>query len=454
MSIRSINPATGQVLKSYKEDPTKVIDSKLQLATQTQADWRRLAFSVRARYVLEVAKLLRNRKSDLAGLITAEMGKPLKESILEVEKCARVCEYYAENAKLLLKDEHVKTEAEQSYISFEPLGVVLAIMPWNFPFWQVFRCAAPALMAGNTVLLKHASNVPQCAEAITALFADAELPAGCFQHLVAGPSAIKRILTRDEIAAIAFTGSEAAGGKVAEMAGRSIKKTVLELGGSDPFIVLREANIKEAARTALKSRMVNGGQSCIAAKRIIVEKPIAATFLKVLQSEFEKLKVGDPLLSDTDIGPMAREDGLKTLYDQIRYSVKKGAKVLIGGQKPQRKGYFFKPTLVADVKPGMPLFDEEVFGPVMPVIVAENEDDALALANQSRYGLGAALWTENMELATRLVKLLETGFVVVNGMVASDPRLPFGGIKKSGYGRELGAYGIREFVNIKSVVFH
>lgn len=454
MSFRSINPATGETLASFKDLSSKELQQKLDTACAAYKDWRKLAISVRAKHLSDVANLLTERKDDYAKLMTLEMGKPIKQSIAEIEKCALVCNYYAENAKLLLKDEVIKTEADQSYVSFEPLGPVLAIMPWNFPFWQVFRFAAPALMAGNVGLLKHASNVPQCAQAIEQMFLDAHCPPGVFTNLFIPESQVKKLIEGDTVVAVTLTGSEGAGSKVAEQAGRAIKKTVLELGGSDPFLVLREANIKEAAKVAVKARMVNSGQSCIAAKRIIVEQSVATSFMKLLKAEFEKLKMGDPLQNDTDIGPMAREDLMKNLHEQVRASIKKGAEVIHGAQKPNRKGYFYKPSLLTNVKPGMPLFDEEVFGPVLPVIIAESDDDAIRLANKSKYGLGAAVWTESQEQAQRAVRQLQAGNVVVNGMVASDPRMPFGGIKRSGYGRELSHFGIKEFVNIKSVVIH
>lgn len=454
MSYRSVNPATGETLASFKDHNSKEIEAKLTKACETYRDWRKLAIHVRCKYLSTVADLLEARKEDYAKLITQEMGKPIAQSVSEVEKCAWVCRYYAEHAKLLLKDEVIKTDAEQSYVSYEPIGPVLAIMPWNFPFWQVFRFAAPALAAGNVGLLKHASNVPQCAQAIGQIFLDAGCPEGAFTNLFISSSRVKKLIESDKIVAVTLTGSEGAGSKVAEQSGREIKKTVLELGGSDPFVVLREANIKEAAKVAVKARMINTGQSCIAAKRIIVEQSIAASFLKLLKAEMEKLKVGDPMQEDTDIGPMAREDLVKDLHDQVRSSIKKGAKAEMGGQKPKRTGYYYKPTLLTSVKPGMAAYDEEVFGPVLPVIIAESDEQAIALANQTRFGLGAAVWTENQDQIQRAVKQLQAGNVVVNGMVASDPRLPFGGIKKSGYGRELSHFGIKEFVNIKSVVIH
>lgn len=454
MSIRSVNPATGKVMESFREDSTAVVNKKIAAAQEAYLAWKKLAAPIRARHLKSAAAILRERKNKYARLITDEMGKPISQSLSEIDKCAWVCDYYAEHAKMMLKDEEVKTEAAQSYISFEPLGVVLAVMPWNFPFWQVFRFAAPALVAGNAGLLKHASNVPQCAKAIAEVWRDAGLPEGLFEVLLIGSRSVRRVIEHKDIVAVTLTGSEAAGSKVAEVAGREIKKSVLELGGSDPFIVLKEANLKKAAQVAVQSRMINNGQSCIAAKRIIVEKSIAPTFIKLLEKELSQLKMGDPSNKDTDIGPLAREEFVKTLHELVKGSVKKGATIHGGGQPSKRKGFFYKPILITGVTPGMPLFEEESFGPVLPVIVADNDDHAIQLANQSKYGLGASLWTEHVEQAQRLSKQLQAGNVVINGMVASDPRMPFGGIKKSGYGRELSYFGLREFVNIKSVVVH
>lgn len=454
MSLKSINPATGKVIATFKEDSTKAIDQKIEQTHHAHLEWRRMAIPVRAKHVKEAGQILQARKEDLAQLITAEMGKPITQSRAEIEKCVWVCNYYAEHAKMMLKDEPIKTDASNSYVSYEPLGVVLAVMPWNFPFWQVFRFAAPALVAGNGALLKHASNVTQCSQAIEEIWKEAGVPAHLFQSLLISSSKVRRVIENENVVAVTLTGSEGAGSKVAEIAGKHIKKTVLELGGSDPFIVLKEANLKAAAKVAVQSRMINNGQSCIAAKRIIVEKSIAKSFIKLVEAEVKALKVGDPTQSDVQIGPLAREEFVKDLHDLVRGSVKKGAQVIVGQTASKRTGYFFKPTVVTGVAPGMPLFEEESFGPVLPIVLADNEDHALQLANHSKYGLGGAIWTENMELAQRLVKQLHVGSVVVNGMVASDPRMPFGGIKKSGYGRELSQFGIKEFVNIKSVVFH
>lgn len=452
MSIKSVNPANGKILKTYKDHSTSQVAGMIQVAGDCFADWQKFAIHVRAKYLRDVANIMESQKKTLAELITLEMGKPILQSLSEIEKCVWVCRYYADNGKLFLKDNQIKTEAEKSFVSYEPLGIVLAVMPWNFPFWQVFRFAAPALIAGNVVLLKHASNVPQCALAIENIMMEAGLPRGAFQTLLISSTRVKSLVEHTEVKAVTLTGSEDAGSKVAAIAGRNIKKSVLELGGSDPFLVMKECNLKEAARVGIMSRMINAGQSCIAAKRFIVEAAVANSFIKLLKKNIEQLEVGDPMKEETDIGPIAREDLLKELAEQVKSSVKKGAKVEIGGGRVSRKGHFYKPTLITHVSKGMRLFDEEVFGPVVTVITVENEAEALAVANDTCYGLGAAIWTENMEQAMRMVKQVRAGNIVVNGMVRSDPRLPFGGINKSGYGRELSDVGLKEFVNIKSVV--
>ncbi len=454
MALKSVNPTTGALIKNYREESSKVVNEKISKAHHAFKQWRRTAISVKSTHAKDLAILLDDYKEEFARLICDEMGKPKLEALAEIEKCALLCRYYAENAKFILKDEPVKTEAEQSYVSFEPLGVILGIMPWNFPFWQVFRFAIPALLAGNAAMLKHASNVSGCALAIEKVIHEAGFPPEIFRTLLISSASVKNVIANEHIAAVSLTGSEEAGSKVAQLAGKEIKKTVLELGGSDPFIVLKEANLREAARMAIKGRMINSGQSCIAAKRLIVEESIYDSFMKLLREEFEKLVCGDPHEEATDVGPLAREDILKKVSEQVRQSVKKGAKVVIGGSRKKRKGNFYLPTLMVDVYPGMPVFDEEVFGPVLPVIKAIDEEDAIYLANLTRYGLGASLWTENPDQIVRLVKQIQAGTVTVNGIVKSDPRMPFGGIKKSGYGRELSAYGMKEFVNIKSVIIN
>jgi succinate-semialdehyde dehydrogenase/glutarate-semialdehyde dehydrogenase len=379
------------------------------------------------------------------------MGKPIAEAEAEVEKCAWNCDFYADNAERFLSDEPVETNARESYVAYEPLGVILAVMPWNFPFWQVFRFAAPALMAGNTCLLKHASNVPQCALAIEEVFRDAGLPAGAFRTLLIPGSAVDAVIQDPRVRAVTLTGSDITGEKVAASAGRALKKTVLELGGSDPFIVLADADLDAAAETAARARFQNTGQSCIAAKRFIVEDAVADEFDRKFADAVARLKVGDPSDRSTQIGAMARGDLLDDLDRQVRASVEQGAKVVAGGARVPGRGWFYQPTILSGVTSQMPAFREETFGPVAAVIRAKDADEAIALANDSDFGLGAALWTRDLERAKTLARRIESGSVFINGMVASDPRLPFGGVKRSGYGRELAAFGIREFVNIQTV---
>jgi len=383
--------------------------------------------------------------------MTLEMGKPIVQGEAEVDKCAWACEYYADHAEAFLAEQPRETEASRSYVRFDPLGPVLAVMPWNFPFWQVFRFAAPALMAGNAGVLKHASNVPRSALAIEEVFREAGFPRGLFSTVLVGSSAVAGLIADPRIVAVTLTGSELAGSKVAEQAGHALKKTVLELGGSDPFIVLADADIGAAARTAADARLINSGQSCIAAKRFIVVEPVADQFLDRFLDELRSRRMGDPLVRGTQVGPQARIDLRDLLHEQVAESVKRGAKLLLGGEVPAGKGAFYPPTLLAAVDKGMPAFDEETFGPVAAVIRAKDEADAVRLANDSTFGLGASLWTEDRVRAERLAAQIEAGSVFVNGVVKSDPRLPFGGIKRSGYGRELSEYGIREFVNVKSV---
>jgi len=399
----------------------------------------------------EAAQTLRTRRAEYARTMTLEMGKPIVQGEAEVDKCAWVCEYYADHAEAFLAEQPRETEASRSYVRFDPLGPVLAVMPWNFPFWQVFRFAAPALMAGNAGVLKHASNVPRCALAIEEVFREAGFPRGLFSTVLVGSSAVAALIANPRIVAVTLTGSDRAGSKVAEQAGRELKKTVLELGGSDPFIVLADADLAAAARTAAEARLINSGQSCIAAKRFIVVEPVADQFLDRFLDELRSRRMGDPLVRGTQVGPQARIDLRDLLHEQVAESVKRGAKLLLGGEVPAGKGAFYPPTLLAAVDKGMPAFDEETFGPVAAVIRAKDEADAVRLANDSTFGLGASLWTEDRVRAERLAAQIEAGSVFVNGVVKSDPRLPFGGIKRSGYGRELSEYGIREFVNVKSV---
>jgi succinate-semialdehyde dehydrogenase/glutarate-semialdehyde dehydrogenase len=383
--------------------------------------------------------------------MTDEMGKPIQQSISEIEKCKWVCEYYAENAENFLEEEIIETDADKSYVQFDPLGVVLAIMPWNFPFWQVFRFAAPALMAGNVALLKHASNVQMCAREIESIFRDAGFPEGCFTTLLIGSSKVEQVIANSSVKAVTLTGSEIAGSKVAQFSGRYIKKTVMELGGSDPFIVLEDADIDKAVETGVKARLINNGQSCIAAKRFIIVENVFDKFKEQFVAKMKAQKIGDPLDESVDIGPMARRDLMEQLHDQVERSVKNGAKLICGGKPLDRKGNYYPPTVLTDIKPGMPAYEEELFGPVAALFKVEDVYQALEVANSSKYGLGASLWTEDLQKARELTRLIESGSVFINGLVKSDPRLPFGGVKFSGYGRELSHYGIKEFVNIKTV---
>jgi len=451
MSIQSINPATGEILESFKETSGQELDRILMGAHAAFLQWREVPFARRAQRMREAAQILRTRRAEYARTMTLEMGKPIVQGEAEVDKCAWACEYYADHAEAFLAEQPRETEASRSYVRFDPLGPVLAVMPWNFPFWQVFRFAAPALMAGNAGILKHASNVPRSALAIQEVFREAGFPRGLFSTVLVGSSAVAGLIADPRIVAVTLTGSELAGSKVAEQAGHALKKTVLELGGSDPFIVLADADIGAAARTAADARLINSGQSCIAAKRFIVVEPVADQFLDRFLDELRSRRMGDPLVRGTQVGPQARIDLRDLLHEQVAESVKRGAKLLLGGEVPAGKGAFYPPTLLAAVDKGMPAFDEETFGPVAAVIRAKDEADAVRLANDSTFGLGASLWTEDRVRAERLAAQIEAGSVFVNGVVKSDPRLPFGGIKRSGYGRELSEYGIREFVNVKSV---
>ena len=453
MKIATINPYTNQVEARFTQHRWRQIDQILRQAEAGFAVNRNSAMPLRSKRLNALADLLDARKQDYAQLITLEMGKPISESIAEIEKCAWVCRYYAENAKHFLRDDMLKTDYNLSLITHQPLGVVLAIMPWNFPFWQVFRFAAAAIMAGNAVVLKHAPNVPQCAAALEQLFTDAHFPDGLFQNIYLENSKVHWLIEEARIQAITFTGSAATGAKVAEMAGRHLKKMVLELGGSDPFIVLDDAPLRDAAYVGTQSRMLNAGQSCIAAKRFIVTEAIAPNFLRLMAQEIQALRVGDPQDPNTQIGPLARPDLVLNLERQVRESLRLGAQIVVGGSRQMNHvGNYYYPTLLTNCKRGMPVFDEETFGPVAAVAVVKNLQEAIALANDTPYGLGASVWTNDTDRAMRIALQIQSGFVSINGMVKSDPRLPFGGIKQSGYGRELGEYGIREFVNTKTIV--
>lgn len=449
--MKSIDPSTNLLIHDYLEFSTDKIDSVINYVQKGWITWKNISFSERAALMRRAASIMRTGIEDYARLITLEMGKPIRESRAEIEKSAWVCEYYADNAEQMLTVEPVHTDATESYIICEPIGIILGVMPWNFPFWQVFRFAAPALMAGNACLLKHASNVSGCSLAIENIFAEAGFPEDIFRSLLISSGLVEPLIGNPLIKAVTLTGSESAGRSVAASAGRNLKKTVMELGGSDPFIILEDADIFEAAQTAVKARMINTGQSCIAAKRFIVVEKVADYFIKLAHEQIKKLKSGNPMEEDTDIGPLARPDLADELVRQVNESVRLGAEQVHGFLKSRKMGNFIDPILLTNVKPGMPAFDEETFGPLMAVIIARDETHAIELANQSNFGLGASLWTKNPDKAKRLVPQIGAGAVFVNGLVKSDPRLPFGGIKNSGYGRELSHYGIKEFVNIKSV---
>ncbi|MDJ0687893.1 MAG: NAD-dependent succinate-semialdehyde dehydrogenase [Xenococcaceae cyanobacterium MO_188.B32] len=452
MAISTINPTTAEKLKVFTPLTSAEIDKKLALADSTFKQYRKTSFAQRSAWLNRAAEILEKNKLEYARIMTTEMGKPIKSAIAEVQKCALVCRYYAEKAPKFLADVSVATDASESFVSYHPLGVILAVMPWNFPFWQVFRFAAPALMAGNVGILKHASNVPQCALALEDIIQQAGFPPGAFQTLLIGAEQVKAVIEDDRVKAATLTGSEPAGASLASAAGKQIKKTVLELGGSDPFIVLESADLESAVATAVTARMLNNGQSCIAAKRFILAEAIADEFTEELITKFQALKVGDPMSEDTDIGPLATSAILTDLDQQVQTSVQAGAKILIGG-KPlsDRPGNFYPPTILTDIPLDSPTAKEEFFGPVALLFRVKNIDEAIELANDIPFGLGASAWTTNPQERDRLIKDIEAGAVFINGLVKSDPRLPFGGIKRSGYGRELSIQGIHEFVNIKTV---
>lgn len=450
--MEAVNPLNGKKIKRYSELTPSKLEKKLKAAHAAFGPWKEKSFSGRAALFKKAAAELEKRKEALARLMALEMGKPLAQGVAEIEKCAWVCRYYSANARSLLETDAIATDASRSYVTYEPLGVVLAVMPWNFPFWQVFRFAAPSLMAGNTGLLKHASNVPGCALAIEDIFSAAGFPTGVFQTLLIGSAEAEKLIGDERIQAVTLTGSTEAGMAIASKAGSLLKKTVLELGGSDPYVILEDANLKKAAGICAAARLINSGQSCIAAKRFIVVRSVEKEFLKFFKAELTSKKVGDPLLEDTDIGPQARVDLRDQLHEQVLESIAKGARCVLGGSKPEGEGAFYPPTILTGVKKGMPAYDEELFGPVAAFITAKDESDAVKKANDSLFGLGAAVFTRNKKRGERIAAgQLEAGSCFVNAQVYSDPRLPFGGIKRSGYGRELGSYGIREFVNIKTV---
>ncbi|MEM1168805.1 MAG: NAD-dependent succinate-semialdehyde dehydrogenase [Cyanobacteria bacterium P01_H01_bin.35] len=452
MVIATINPATGEVIKTFEPITDTQIEAKLELAEKTFRQYRKIPMTQRGEWLLAAAEIVEKNAEKFGKIMTLEMGKTLSGAIAEAKKCALVCRYYAEKAAEFLADVPTQTDASKSFVRYQPIGPVLAVMPWNFPFWQVFRFAAPALMAGNVGLLKHASNVPQCALAIEEIFKEAGFLEGAFQTLLIGSDKVAGIMADDRVKAGTLTGSEPAGASLAATAGKYLKKTVLELGGSDPFIVLESANLEEAVSTAVTARMLNSGQSCIAAKRFILAEAIADEFQQRLVEKFEALKVGDPMLPDTNIGPLATPSILQELNAQVQASVEKGAKVLTGGHLlSDLPGSFYPPTILAEIPIDSPAYQEEFFGPVALVFRVANIDEAIELANNTPFGLGASAWTTDTAETDRLISELEAGAVFIKGLVKSDPRLPFGGIKRSGYGRELSREGILEFVNIKTV---
>ena len=451
MTIATINPATGERVREFPSLTAAQIEAKLACAATARREWARVPVNERAAIVRRAGDILDQRKDEYGRLMTLEMGKTVKSAIEEAAKCATGCRYYAEHASAFLTDELIDTERETGYVAFQPLGVVLAIMPWNFPFWQVIRFAAPALCAGNVGLLKHASNVPQCALALEELFRAAGAPDGVFQTLLVGSDAVPGILGDDRVAAATLTGSEHAGSQVAARAGEKLKKTVLELGGSDPFVVMPSADVERAATIGVKARTINNGQSCIAAKRFIVHERIFEEFTELFVEHTRNLVVGDPMEEKTDVGPLATAQIRDDLEKQVAATVERGGRVLTGGKSRPGKGYYYEPTVLTDIPSGTPADRDEIFGPVASIFRARDIDDAIRIANATRFGLGASAWTTEGAEARRFVAELEAGSVFVNGMVASDPRFPFGGVKASGYGRELSDFGLREFVNIKTV---
>jgi succinate-semialdehyde dehydrogenase/glutarate-semialdehyde dehydrogenase len=448
MKLESTNPFTGELIESFDPFTDARIQACIEKAVHIQRAWRKIPVSMRAESLRQIAVLLRSKTEYYASCISREMGKPIKESILEIKKCAWLCRYYAEKGPEFLSDEFIRTDAAKSYISYAPLGLVLAIMPWNYPFWQVFRCVIPAILAGNAVLLKHASNVQRCALLIEEIINSSQIPEGIFQTLLISSSNIEQVISNPLVRSVSLTGSEAAGSKVAEIAGKNIKKAVLELGGSNAFIVLDDADLEAASSIGVQSRMQNAGQSCIAAKRFILHKKIADSFTRLFIDKMHKLRMGDPLDQQTDMGPLASLSQATTLEEQMERSLKSGARLLAGGI---RKNNFFSPTVIDRVSPDMPAFNEEIFGPLAPIIIVEDESEAISLANRTKFGLGVSIFTKDIKKAVSLSAEFEDGAVFINSLVKSDPRLPFGGTKNSGYGRELALPGIMEFVNVKTI---
>jgi acyl-CoA reductase-like NAD-dependent aldehyde dehydrogenase len=451
--LTTINPSTEEVINTYDIATKEQINEKTKKAHNAHLDWKK-DMDKRADHIHDFAQQLRKNKEDLARKITQEMGKAIKEARSEVEKCAWVMEYYADNGKIFVNEEVINTDARKSTVVFEPIGVIGSIMPWNFPYWQALRFAAPSLMVGNTIVLKPASTTMGCGLEIEKAFSRSGVPDGVFQTVVLDGAGADVLIDSEDVNAVTFTGSVSAGGKVAQRATSQIKKCVLELGGSDPFIVCKDADIEKASSGAVKGRFINCGQSCIAQKRFVVVKDIANEFIEKFVQKTEKLRIGDPLSEDTDLGPIVNASGLKTIDSQVKDSAKEGAEILTGGEQIGSKGYFYKPTILKNVTPNMRMGQEEVFGPAAPIMVADDEIEAVILANDSQYGLGASIWTEDLDKAEKLSRMIRSGMVTVNNVVISDPRVPFGGVKKSGFGRELSRYGMLEFVNIKSIRFY
>jgi succinate-semialdehyde dehydrogenase / glutarate-semialdehyde dehydrogenase len=451
MSIATINPATGKTVRTFEPVSSQRVDECLDRGVAAYHEHRRTPFSERAHHMSKAASLLEAESRELGRLMTLEMGKPIGAAIEEARKCATACRYYAENAERFLADQPVEVEGGKAWVAFQPIGLVLAIMPWNFPFWQVFRFAAPALMAGNVGILKHASNVPQCALAISNLFRRAGFIEGALQTLLVGSEAVEGLIADNRVAAVTLTGSEGAGRSVASAAGRNLKKSVVELGGSDPFVVMPSADLDLAVATAVTARMINNGQSCIAAKRFIIHEKIYDEFLKKFVASVAAIRIGDPMDENTQLGPLATAAIREDLDKQVKASVAAGARLLTGGKKIERDGFFYEPTVLTDIPPNAPAASEELFGPVASVFKATDLNDAIRIANGTTFGLGASAWTHDAVERDRFIADIESGLLFINGMVASDARLPFGGVKHSGFGRELGEFGIREFVNIKSV---
>ncbi len=452
MALIALNPATGQTIKEYPETTPSEVDEVIKRAHEAHLNWKRTPFRHRSELMTEAAAILRRRAREFGELMTLEMGKPVSGGVAEAEKCAWVCEYYAQNAQEILKDQEVEAGGSRSFVTFQPLGIILAVMPWNFPFWQVFRFAAPNLMAGNAGLLKHASNVPGCALAIEEVFREAGFPEGLFRSLLIPGSRVNRVIEDKLVRGVTLTGSTPAGKAVAAKSGEMLKKTVLELGGSDPYVILEDADLDAAATLCATARLINSGQSCIAAKRFIVVEKVREAFEERFVAAMAAAKMGDPMEEDTMVGPQAREDLRDELHDQVVRSVQAGARCVLGGEVPEGPGAFYPATVLTDVRPGMPAYTDELFGPVASVIPVADEAEALKVANDSCFGLGAAVFTKDVLRGTRIAREeLEAGACFVNDFVRSDPRLPFGGVKESGYGRELSPYGILEFVNIKTV---